>query len=85
MSTDIKKTVKQELTATEVLSRVCGYGMLEADIALAEVSVQDRSNIVAAYEKGDSIAIHAILAKHNDAIESKEQKVVPAKGKSKTE
>lgn len=88
MSTDIKKTVKRELTATEVLSRVYGYGLVEADMALVEVSAQDRGNIVAAYEKGDSAAIHAILSKKSDEIEAAtaaaEQKV-PAKGKLKSE
>ena len=57
---------KQELTAAEVLSRVYGYGMLAADIALAEVSEQDRAAIVDAYEGGDCIAIDEILAKPKD-------------------
>jgi hypothetical protein len=71
---------KPELTASEVLARVYGFGMLEADIALAEVSVQDRDAIVVAYDKGDAIAIQAILDKPSvEAVEA------PKKKKSKAE
>lgn len=66
---------KPELTASEVLARVYGFGMLAADIALAEVSAQDRDAIVVAYDKGDAVAIQAILDKPSvDTPKSKKLK-----------
>ncbi len=54
--------VDDELTASQVLCRVYGLGALEADLALQEISVQDRSRIVEAYESGRVNEIDAIIA-----------------------
>lgn len=68
------------LTASEVLSRVYGYGLLHSDTVLADVSVQDRAKIVEAYEVNDVVAIGLLLEKQPDA-----PKKSPAKGKSQAE
>jgi hypothetical protein len=57
---------KPELTAAEVVARVYGVGMLEADMMLAEVSMQDRDAIVAAFHKRDVSTMQAILYKPSD-------------------
>ncbi len=50
-----------ELTASQVLCRVLGLGALEADLALQEIDVQDRSRIVDAYNAGRINEIHSII------------------------
>lgn len=61
-----------DLTATEVVCRVTGVGMLEADRMLEEVSAQDRSRIVEAFELDDMEMFRSIMdtaAKENEKVE----------------
>lgn len=60
---------KKDLTASEVLTRVYGFGILDADRALDEVSEQDRSAIIEAYEADDCSRINTILEKSREKAE----------------
>jgi hypothetical protein len=50
-----------ELTASQVLCRVMGFGALEADLVLREIDVQDRTQIVECYNAGRINEIHSII------------------------
>jgi hypothetical protein len=71
------------LTASDVLSRVYGHGLLHCDKMLEDVSAQDRAKIVEAYDAGDIEAIASILdGSKEKPVETKKK---PAKGKSQAE
>jgi hypothetical protein len=58
-----------EASASQVISRLMGFGGLEADMVLKPISEQDRQKICEAYTKGDVDTVFAIVGSYSTYVE----------------
>ena len=67
--TAVSAAMDVEVSASQVISRLMGFGGLEADMVLKPISEQDRQKICEAYAKGDVDTVFAIVGSYSTYLE----------------